>query len=94
MFERLLIVKHLYYHLQWKTDILTAISEKKKKKRGGKGKKDKESTFHCITFTWKNKWEMHEKVSINMNPNKYFKEIYPSEKLHEYWTLKKKSKKQ
>lgn len=37
---------------------------------------------------------MHEKVSINMNPNKYFKEIYPSEKLHEYWTLKKKSKKQ
>lgn len=68
MFKRLFIVKHLYYHLQWKTDILTAISEEKKKKEVAKGKKDKGSTFHCITFTWKNKWEMQEKVSINMKP--------------------------
>lgn len=42
--KRLLIVKHLYYHLQWKPDtILTSSS----KEEVAKGKEDKDNTSQC-----------------------------------------------
>lgn len=45
--KRLLLVKHFYYHLQWKPDtILTGFS-----KEMAKGKEDKDSTFHSVIFT-------------------------------------------